>query len=229
MRRNPVYVLKTQDVHDKDDPKGDATLRVVRALVGRFFPLGYTIRKTLGGWNSGAEDSLDIEIYTPDEEGAKIRALANSIQLLNDQQSVMIYRWSPQVMFTPFREHTGKPPKSRKLPMTGTGITFGDEPVKVYHRRPHSRPLKWKDVPGISFEKMPQQNPKSYYVLINSAGKRLSGFYPNAGERRRFLIYREDGWYSFSTKEEVTNYLAWIRHHGVGRNLRIAKTIKRMD
>lgn len=61
------------------------------------------------------------------------------------------------------------------------------------------------------------------YTIVNSTGKKLSGFYPNCGDCSRFLVYRENDWYFFSSKKEAEEFLRHIRRHGVGRNLRILK------
>lgn len=62
------------------------------------------------------------------------------------------------------------------------------------------------------------------YVLVNSAGKKLSGFYPNCGFPSRFLVYRENDWFFYGTMADAQFHLAYIRRHGVGRNLKIQKS-----
>lgn len=61
------------------------------------------------------------------------------------------------------------------------------------------------------------------YVIVNSAGRKLSGFYPNCGFPSRFLVYRENDWFYHGTEKGAERQLAYIRRHGVGRNLRIRR------
>ena len=63
------------------------------------------------------------------------------------------------------------------------------------------------------------------YVLVNSAGKKLSGFYDNCGVKSRFLVYRDNDWYAYGTKAEAEKHLRYILKHGVGKNLRIVKAV----
>ena len=65
---------------------------------------------------------------------------------------------------------------------------------------------------------------KTGYVIVNSAGRKLSGFYPNAGNRSRFIVFREHDWFYYRTKKDAERHLAYIRRHGVGRNLRIVES-----
>ena len=59
------------------------------------------------------------------------------------------------------------------------------------------------------------------FVLENSTGRKLSGFYPNAGDKRLMLAYRKGDYYCYSTKEEAEGHLAAIQKYGIGRSLRI--------
>ncbi|MBA7693073.1 hypothetical protein ES703_101648 [subsurface metagenome] len=61
------------------------------------------------------------------------------------------------------------------------------------------------------------------FVLENSTGKKLSGFYPNAGSIQYMLAYRKGDWYSYDTKEEAERHLAYIRNHGTGKQLRVVE------
>ncbi len=61
------------------------------------------------------------------------------------------------------------------------------------------------------------------FVLENSTGKKLSGFYPNAGSIQFMLAYRKGDWYSYDTKEEAESHLAYIRNHGTGKKLRVVE------
>lgn len=66
---------------------------------------------------------------------------------------------------------------------------------------------------------------RTHYVLKNSAGQNLSGFYPNCGVRSKFLVYRENDWYTFPTRKEASDFLKYIREHGVGRSLSIRERV----
>ena len=59
-----------------------------------------------------------------------------------------------------------------------------------------------------------------HYVILNSAGERLSGFYPNCGNPSKYLVYRPNNWVSFPTKAEAESHIRYIQRHGVGKNLR---------
>lgn len=59
------------------------------------------------------------------------------------------------------------------------------------------------------------------FVLENSTGKKLSGFYPNAGSMRLMLVYRKRDWYCYDTKPEAERHLAAIQKYGIGKSLRI--------
>lgn len=60
------------------------------------------------------------------------------------------------------------------------------------------------------------------FVLENSIGKKLSGFYPNAGRMRLMLAYRKGDWYSYSTRGEAERHLVAIRKYGIGKQLKVA-------
>ena len=57
------------------------------------------------------------------------------------------------------------------------------------------------------------------YVIVNSAGRKLSGHYPGAYVSN--LVFRKNDWYSFSTRKEAEEFLQSILRHGYGKNLRI--------
>ena len=59
------------------------------------------------------------------------------------------------------------------------------------------------------------------FVLVNSVGKYLSGFYPNAGRMRLMLAFRKCDWYSYPTKEEAEQHLATIHRYGIGKALSV--------
>jgi len=59
------------------------------------------------------------------------------------------------------------------------------------------------------------------YVLRNSKGQKLSGFYPNAGNKAKFLAYRRNDYICYSTPEEAVDHLGYIRSHDVGRSLEV--------
>lgn len=56
-------------------------------------------------------------------------------------------------------------------------------------------------------------------ILVNSAGQKLSGFYPNDVKPK--LAYRKNGYYCYPTLEEAQEHLAYIQGYGLGKNLRI--------
>ena len=57
------------------------------------------------------------------------------------------------------------------------------------------------------------------YVIVNSAGKKLSGHYPNAYSGK--LAFRQNDWMTFSTLGEAESKLRYIQKHGYGKNLKI--------
>lgn len=59
------------------------------ALVGSFFD-GFTMRQGIGYWKGEAEDSITLEVITPDS--AKVMDLADKIKLLNKQEAVLVER-----------------------------------------------------------------------------------------------------------------------------------------
>jgi hypothetical protein len=67
---------------------------------------------------------------------------------------------------------------------------------------------------------------KRIYVILNSSRQNLSGFYPNAGDRKRFLVYRENDYITFSTKTEAKSFLKHIQFFGVGKNLIIKESVQ---
>ena len=60
------------------------------------------------------------------------------------------------------------------------------------------------------------------YVIVNSAGSKLSGHYPNAGPTGR-LAYRRNDWYSFGTIRKAQEFLRSIQKRGYGQQLQIRK------
>jgi len=60
-----------------------------------------------------------------------------------------------------------------------------------------------------------------HYVILNSAGERLSGFYPNCGNPSRYLVYRKNDWFTYPTKMDAEEHRQYILGFGVGKNLRI--------
>jgi len=61
------------------------------------------------------------------------------------------------------------------------------------------------------------------FVLENSTGKKLSGFYPNAGSMRLMLAYRKCDYYCYSTEDEAKRHLVAIHRYGIGKQLRIVE------
>ena len=59
------------------------------------------------------------------------------------------------------------------------------------------------------------------YILKNRRGQKLSGFYPNAGEKSKFLAYRKNDYICYSTPEEAADHLRYIQSHNVGRSLNV--------
>jgi len=70
---------------------------------------------------------------------------------------------------------------------------------------------------------------RKIYVIKNSAGKNVSGFYPNCGDRSRFLVYRDNDYVTFRTKKEAVTWLKYIQRHGVGMNLTIKERVRLGD
>ena len=62
------------------------------------------------------------------------------------------------------------------------------------------------------------------FRLENSTGKKLSGFYPNAGAKRMMLAYRRGDYYCYGTKEEAEEHLAYIQGYGLGNKLRVVES-----
>lgn len=60
------------------------------------------------------------------------------------------------------------------------------------------------------------------WVIVNSVGDKLSSFYPNEADKKRYLVYRDNAWMSFATAAEAKKKINYIRRYGVGRNLRAA-------
>ena len=56
-----------------------------------------------------------------------------------------------------------------------------------------------------------------HYVIINSAGNKLSSFYSNSCTQK--LFFRQNDWYTFSTIKEAEEMISYIREHGIGKNL----------
>tara|TARA_Y100000310_G_C20258729_1_gene612620 strand:- start:55 stop:255 length:201 start_codon:yes stop_codon:yes gene_type:complete len=59
------------------------------------------------------------------------------------------------------------------------------------------------------------------YVIVNSAGSRLSGHYPNAFSGK--LAFRRGDYIIFGTKKEAESFLRSITRRGYGKNLKIRK------
>ena len=67
---------------------------------------------------------------------------------------------------------------------------------------------------------------EEYYMILNSAGRKLSGHYSNAPRGQR-LVYRERDWYSFGNKGEAERFIRHIQKGGIGMNLRAVKAYGR--
>lgn len=61
------------------------------------------------------------------------------------------------------------------------------------------------------------------YVLVNKAGQKLSGFYPNAGSMRLMLAYRKGDYYTYGTIDEAMRHLEAIHEYGIGKTLQIVE------
>lgn len=60
------------------------------------------------------------------------------------------------------------------------------------------------------------------YKIVNSAGNKLSSYYPN-DVRGRQLVYRHGDYMIFGTKAEAEAKLRQIQRKGIGKNLRIVR------
>ena len=66
---------------------------------------------------------------------------------------------------------------------------------------------------------------RKVFVIKNSAGQNVSAFYPNCGDKQRFLRYMESQYITFSNKTEAKDWLKYVQSHGVGKNLVIKERV----
>lgn len=67
---------------------------------------------------------------------------------------------------------------------------------------------------------------REVFVIKNSVGQNVSTFYPNCGDKQRFLRYMGSQYITFSTKTEAKNWLKHVQSYGVGKNLRIKERVR---
>jgi len=82
VRSSYLYRLLTEDVNREG----------ISREVGKYYP-GYSLIPSQGYWEGAPESSLIIEISIPHEDGGRVRALAQRIRELNQQQAVLIQQF----------------------------------------------------------------------------------------------------------------------------------------